>query len=98
MSSLTATMDNTIMLCACQENEDLPQLEELPADLFTACLTTPIKTALKWHWMKYNKYFPGEFASCDFPTSFTGSVRAHCRDVDAPWYVAEDSRSASTPS
>ncbi|VDD77925.1 unnamed protein product [Mesocestoides corti] len=52
-------MDNTIMLCACQENEDLPQLAELPADLFTACLTTPIRTALKWHWLKYNKYFPG---------------------------------------
>ncbi|VUZ46586.1 unnamed protein product [Hymenolepis diminuta] len=54
-----ATMENTIMLCACEENEDLPQLAELPADLFTSCLTTPIKTALRWHWMKYNKYFPG---------------------------------------
>ncbi|VDM31876.1 unnamed protein product [Hydatigera taeniaeformis] len=54
-----ATMENTIMLCACEENEDLPQLAELPADLFTACLTTPIRTALRWHWMKYNKSFPG---------------------------------------
>lgn len=53
------TMENTIMLCACQENEDLPQLAELPADLFTSCLTTPIRTALKWHWMKYNRHFPG---------------------------------------
>lgn len=62
-----ATMENTIMLCACEENEDLPQLAELPADLFTACLTTPIRTALRWHWMKYNKSFPGQFS---FPSLF----------------------------
>lgn len=26
---------------------------ELPADLFTACLTTPIKIALKWYVLQY---------------------------------------------
>lgn len=37
-----------IVLAACSENDMLPSNPELPADLFTACLTTPIKTALRW--------------------------------------------------
>ncbi|VDN11586.1 unnamed protein product, partial [Dibothriocephalus latus] len=53
------SMDNTIMLAACREFEDLPQHPDLPADLFTACLTTPIRTALKWHWLQYKEHFPG---------------------------------------
>lgn len=39
---------NCIQLAACAENQILPMNAELPADLFTACLTTPIKIALKW--------------------------------------------------
>ncbi|VDL99851.1 unnamed protein product [Schistocephalus solidus] len=53
------SMENTIMLAACREFEDLPQHPDLPADLFTACLTTPIRTALKWHWLQYKEHFPG---------------------------------------
>lgn len=30
------------LVCACVQNPDLP------ADVFTACLTTPIKVALRW--------------------------------------------------
>lgn len=36
-------MADTILLAACSANELLPQNPELPADVFTACLTTPIK-------------------------------------------------------
>jgi len=35
-----------VVLASCGENEKLPVDEKLPADLFTACLTTPIRTAL----------------------------------------------------
>jgi len=37
-----------ILLAACAATELLPQSPELPADVFTACLTTPIKVALRW--------------------------------------------------
>ncbi|XP_024521729.1 regulatory-associated protein of TOR 1 isoform X1 [Selaginella moellendorffii] len=43
----TATK-NCILLAACGANELLPQNPVFPADLFTACLTTPIKVALRW--------------------------------------------------
>lgn len=36
-----------IQLAACGRDEILPLDPELPADLFTACLTTPIKIALR---------------------------------------------------
>ncbi|GAX72618.1 hypothetical protein CEUSTIGMA_g74.t1 [Chlamydomonas eustigma] len=37
-----------ILLAACGASEVLPQNPDLPADVFTACLTTPIKVALRW--------------------------------------------------
>ena len=43
---------NCIQLAACSENEILPMNPQLPADLFTSCLTTPIKMALKWYTMQ----------------------------------------------
>lgn len=39
---------NCIQLAACGEDQILPMNSQLPADLFTACLTTPIKIALKY--------------------------------------------------
>lgn len=39
---------NCIQLASCSESQLLPMNPELPADLFTACLTTPIKIALQW--------------------------------------------------
>ena len=36
-------MKEIIVLAACGANELLPQNPDLPADVFTACLTTPIK-------------------------------------------------------
>ena len=41
-------MKDCILLGACSESELLPQNPDLPADVFTACLTTPIKVALRW--------------------------------------------------
>lgn len=44
-----ASAKHTILLAACGSNELLPQNPELPADLFTSCLTTPIRIALRWY-------------------------------------------------
>lgn len=41
-------MQDMILMCACSENELLPQDATFPADIFTSCLTTPIKIALHW--------------------------------------------------
>ncbi|KAJ3435346.1 regulatory-associated protein of mtor [Anaeramoeba flamelloides] len=38
-----------IAFFACSNYEDLPTDPKMPADLFASCLTTPIKTALRWH-------------------------------------------------
>eukprot|EP00268_Persea_americana_P021851 TRINITY_DN2174_c0_g1_i2.p1 TRINITY_DN2174_c0_g1~~TRINITY_DN2174_c0_g1_i2.p1 ORF type:complete len:661 (-),score=114.75 TRINITY_DN2174_c0_g1_i2:3073-5055(-) len=43
-----ASMKDCILLAACEAHETLPQSAEFPADVFTACLTTPIKMALRW--------------------------------------------------
>ncbi|KAJ5198801.1 Armadillo-like helical [Penicillium hispanicum] len=37
-----------ILLAACQKHESLPTNPDLPADLFTCCLTTPIEIALRF--------------------------------------------------
>jgi regulator-associated protein of mTOR len=37
-----------IVLSPCGANELLPMDPQFPADLFTACLTTPILIALRW--------------------------------------------------
>lgn len=41
-------LSDCILLAACGANELLPQSPHVPADVFTACLTTPIKVALRW--------------------------------------------------
>lgn len=46
-SSATSARD-CILLAACEAHETLPQSHEFPADVFTSCLTTPIKMALRW--------------------------------------------------
>ncbi|KAK9477112.1 raptor N-terminal caspase like domain-containing protein [Lipomyces japonicus] len=37
-----------IQLAACQANECLPMNPDLPMDLFTCCLTSPIEIAIRW--------------------------------------------------
>eukprot|EP01087_Luapelamoeba_hula_P022195 TRINITY_DN7897_c0_g1_i1.p1 TRINITY_DN7897_c0_g1~~TRINITY_DN7897_c0_g1_i1.p1 ORF type:complete len:1276 (+),score=189.83 TRINITY_DN7897_c0_g1_i1:564-4391(+) len=46
--SESAAIKDYIMLAACAADELLPMNPDLPADVFTACLTTPIKIALQW--------------------------------------------------
>jgi regulator-associated protein of mTOR len=42
------TDNSTIVLAACRANESLPLNPQYPADIFTACLTTPISITLRW--------------------------------------------------
>jgi len=39
---------DSIQMASCSANEILPMNPEMPADLFTSCLTTPIEIALRW--------------------------------------------------
>ena len=39
---------DAIHLAACKANETLPMTPDLPADLFTCCLTSPIEIALRY--------------------------------------------------
>jgi hypothetical protein len=48
-SGTPSPQKDCIILAACEANETLPQSAEFPADVFTACLTTPIKMALHWY-------------------------------------------------
>ncbi|KAF5747663.1 regulatory-associated protein of TOR 1 isoform X1 [Tripterygium wilfordii] len=47
-SNSAGSTRDCILLAACEAHETLPQSVELPADVFTSCLTTPIKMALRW--------------------------------------------------
>lgn len=51
-STSQQSFKSCIQLAACSADQILPMNPELPADLFTSCLTTPIKTALKWFAMR----------------------------------------------
>jgi regulator-associated protein of mTOR len=46
--------ENCFHLAACEAHQILPMQPDLPADLFTSCLTTPIKIALRWFIQKNN--------------------------------------------
>ncbi|KAJ9436018.1 Regulatory-associated protein of TOR 1 [Diplonema papillatum] len=39
-----------ILICACRRHEDLPMNPNLPADILTACLTTPIRASFEWYY------------------------------------------------
>lgn len=45
---LAPSFRNCIQLAACGASQVLPMNPDLPADLFTSCLTTPIKVAIRW--------------------------------------------------
>ena len=47
-SSSSSFDHNTIVLASCRGNEILPLNPQYPADVFTACLTTPIVMAVRW--------------------------------------------------
>ncbi|KAH8822774.1 hypothetical protein DL96DRAFT_1619182 [Flagelloscypha sp. PMI_526] len=48
----TTPFMNSLQLAACMAHESLPSCPELPADLFTSCLTSPIDMALRYFVMK----------------------------------------------
>lgn len=50
--SPTSAYLDSIQLAACKSNEILPMSPNLPADLFTCCLTCPIDISLKWFIMQ----------------------------------------------
>jgi len=45
---VTASYSDCIQLAACGSKETLPMNPDLPADLFTCCLTTPIEIAIRF--------------------------------------------------
>ncbi|KAK3404989.1 hypothetical protein EUGRSUZ_K01267 [Eucalyptus grandis] len=47
-ASTSGSTRDCIILAACEAHETLPQSSDFPADVFTSCLTTPIKMALRW--------------------------------------------------
>ncbi|KAF8899316.1 raptor N-terminal caspase like domain-containing protein [Infundibulicybe gibba] len=49
----TQPMMNSLQLAACAANEQLPSCPELPADIFTSCLTSPIDIALRYFIMNH---------------------------------------------
>lgn len=62
-----------IQLAACAANQCLPMNPDLPADLFTACLTTPIKIALRWCVLQpTNKLIPN--ITLDMVDKVTGNI------------------------
>jgi regulator-associated protein of mTOR len=40
--------NSSIVLASCRRDEILPMNPQYPADLFSACLTTPIAMAIRW--------------------------------------------------
>ncbi|CCH42858.1 Target of rapamycin complex 1 subunit KOG1 [Wickerhamomyces ciferrii] len=50
--SPTSAYIDCIQLAACRSNELLPMDPDLPADLFTCCLTCPIEISIKWFIMQ----------------------------------------------
>ncbi len=45
----SGALKDYILLAACAHDQILPMNPLYPADIFTACLTTPIKMALQWY-------------------------------------------------
>ena len=44
--------EDNLQLAACRNDEFLPTAPELPADLFTSCLTTPIEISLRFYMLR----------------------------------------------
>ncbi|RKP34188.1 raptor N-terminal caspase like domain-containing protein [Dimargaris cristalligena] len=45
---------HSVHFAACRGDENLPLSPHLPADVFTACMTTPIEMAMRWWIMRNN--------------------------------------------
>ncbi|KAH9486204.1 Target of rapamycin complex 1 subunit mip1 [Psilocybe cubensis] len=65
-------MMNSLQLAACGANETLPTCPELPADVFTSCLTSPIDIALRYFIM--NHQLPNNITQ-DMVTQLPGDLK-----------------------
>lgn len=54
-SSISDT--NSLVLCACKAEEILPMNPLFPADVFTSCLTTPLRIAVRWFILQVLSHF-----------------------------------------
>eukprot|EP00731_Ephydatia_muelleri_P028434 Em0020g78a len=57
--NMIGMLENCIQMAACGKDEMLPMNPKLPADLFTSCLTTPIKAAVLWYSLHKRKLVEG---------------------------------------
>ena len=48
LSGSIPSFKNCIQMAACADDQVLPTNPDLPADIFSSCLTTPIKIAIHW--------------------------------------------------
>jgi regulator-associated protein of mTOR len=62
--------ENCIQLAACRADEVLPMHPELPADLFTCCITSPIEIAVRWFVMQ-SALLRGQFDNLTIPGKIT---------------------------
>ncbi|KAK2075817.1 hypothetical protein QBZ16_001558 [Prototheca wickerhamii] len=77
-------MRSNILLCACGVDDVLPQSPDLPADLFTACLTTPIKVSLKWFWARAAPRWRDALPDDELRTSLADRVPGQQTDRKTP--------------
>eukprot|EP00667_Euglena_gracilis_P000346 EG_transcript_346 len=68
-----------IIFAACKANQTLPQKPQLPADIFTSCLTTPIKMALVWYQLE-NK----QTQRLDVPVNIADILDGQLNDKKTP--------------
>ncbi|CAJ0585911.1 unnamed protein product, partial [Mesorhabditis spiculigera] len=63
---LPPNFQDCVHLAACREDERLPQDPRVPADLFAACLTTPIKASILWYMIKKDvrEKYPDNLLDC----------------------------------
>lgn len=62
--------ENCIQLAACGPDETLPMHPELPADLFTCCITSPIELAVRWFVMQ-SPLLRGKYNNLTIPGKIT---------------------------
>ncbi|KAJ1651357.1 Target of rapamycin complex 1 subunit kog1, partial [Dispira simplex] len=46
---------HSVHFAACRGDENLPMSPHLPADVFTACMTTPVEMAMRWWIMRHGQ-------------------------------------------
>lgn len=76
--STVSSYIESLQLGACRSNEILPMNPDLPADLFTCCLTSPIEMSVRWFVLssplcKYGEYdiLKGKDGQIDIPGRLT---------------------------